>query len=70
MEELTDEQESVLVDMEQNLWQYTADFLDSEDFKILEAVGKFKDPVQREKSELHMRMAKAAMEEYKRTVKQ
>ena len=54
--------------IEQNLLELIADFLDSEELQLDEATGLFSDPIPREKTELHIRMAKAAMLEYKKTV--
>lgn len=57
-----------LDNIEQMLLETMADFLDGETLQQEEAIEGFKDPVLREESELHMRMAKAAMAEYKRTL--
>lgn len=54
--------------IEQNLLELIADFLDSEEVQLDEMIGLFSDPVKQEDTELHIRMAKAAMEEYKKTV--
>ena len=54
--------------IEQNLLELIADFLDSESVVLYEAIGVFSDPTKREDTELHTRMTKAAMEEYKTTV--
>lgn len=43
-------------------------FLDQEDVLIQESISELKDPIVREKTELHIRMAKAAMKEYKSTM--
>lgn len=48
----------------QNLIELMADFLDSDEMKLSE----FKDPIERTKSELHIRMANAAYAEFERTV--
>jgi len=57
-----------LDNIEQMLLETIADFLDEESTLIDEAIGLFYDPVERDKSELHIRMAKAAMVEYKNTI--
>jgi len=53
--------------MEQRILEMFADYLDSEDLQIDKAIAQLKDPVVREESELHIRMAKAAVEEVKKT---
>ena len=53
--------------MEQRLLEMFADYLDSEELQIDKAIAQLKDPVIREESELHIRMAKAAVEEVKKT---
>ena len=60
--------ESSFDSIEQNLLELIADFLDSESVQLDEAIGLFSDPVKREDTELHIRMTKAAMHEYKKTV--
>ena len=60
--------EASFENIEQNLLELIADFLDSESVVLDEAIGLFSDPVKSEETELHIRMAKAAMEEYKKTV--
>ena len=59
---------AMLENIEQNLIEVIADFLDSESVKLDEAIALVKDPVPREESELHIRMAKAAFLEYKKTI--
>ncbi len=59
---------AMLENIEQNLIEMMADYLDSESLKLDEAIALMKDPVPREESELHIRMAKAAFLEYKKTV--
>lgn len=54
--------------IEQMLIENIADFLDKEEILIQEAIYGFKDPIIREESELHIRMAKAAMIEYIKTI--
>lgn len=54
--------------VEQMLIENIADFLDEEEILIQEAMAELKDPEPREKTELHIRMAKAAMKEYKSTM--
>ena len=53
--------------MEQRLLEMFADYLDSEELQIDKAIAQLKDPINREESELHIRMAKAAVEEVKKT---
>ena len=53
---------------EQSLIELMADFLDNESTKLDEAIALIKDPVPKEESELHIRMAKAAFNEYKKTM--
>lgn len=60
--------EAMFDDMEQDLLELIADFLDSDSVQLNETIGLFSDPVSREDSELHIRMAKAAMKEYRNTV--
>lgn len=52
----------------QNLIELIGDFLDSESVQLDQAIALVKDPIDREKSELHIRMAKAAFNEYKKTM--
>jgi len=52
-------------DLEQRLTELMADFLDEENTIMQEAFGNLKDPYSRKKSELHIKMAKAAMNAYK-----
>jgi hypothetical protein len=54
--------------IEQMLLENIADFLDSEEIMIQETINGLKDPEPREKTELHIRMAKVAMQEYKSTM--
>ena len=56
--------------VQQKLIELMADYLDSEDLKIDEAASGYKDPIPREESELHIRMAKAAYREYKSTIQE
>lgn len=60
--------EAMLDNIKQNLIELMADFLDDESTKLDEAIALIKDPVTREQSELHIRMANAALEEYKKTM--
>ncbi len=53
--------------LKQALIENIADILDSEDVQREEILNGISDPVKREKSELHIRMAEAAFAEYKRT---
>lgn len=59
---------AMLENIEQNLIEMMADYLDSESLRLDQAIALVKDPIPREESELHIRMAKAAFLEYKKTV--
>jgi hypothetical protein len=59
---------AMLENIEQNLIELMADFLDSDSLKLDEMIALIKDPAPREESELHVRMANAAFNEYKKTV--
>ena len=59
---------AMLENIEQNLIELMADYLDNESLQIDQAIALVKDPVPREESELHIRMAKAAFLEYKKTI--
>jgi len=61
------EKQLLFENMEQRILEMFADYLDSEDLQIDKAIAQLKDPVVREESELHIRMAKAAVEEVKKT---
>ena len=50
--------------IKQSLIEAIADFLDREDIKFEEALSGLKDPVERENSELHIKMAEAAFSVY------
>jgi hypothetical protein len=54
--------------IKQRLIENMADLLDDESTKLDEVIGMIKDPVNREESELHIRMANAAFKEYKQTM--
>lgn len=58
----------MLDDIKQGLIELIADYLDSDRVKINEAISNVSDPVTRENTELHIRMANAAFMEYKKTV--
>ena len=60
--------EASIENIEQDLIELIADFLDSESVVLDEAIGNIKDPESREESELHIKMAKAAMQVYIDTV--
>lgn len=60
--------EAMLENIEQNLIEIMAEYLDSESLKLDQAIALVKDPVPRQESELHIRMAKAAFLEYKKIV--
>lgn len=59
---------AMLENIEQNLIELMADYLDSESLQLDQTIALVKDPVPREESELHIRMAKAAFLEYKKTI--
>jgi cob(I)alamin adenosyltransferase len=59
---------AMLEDIQQQLIETMADFLDDENIVLSQAIALVKDPIDREESELHIRMANAAFEEYKRTI--
>ena len=59
---------AMLENIEQNLIELMADYLDSPILQLYQAIALVKDPVPREESELHIRMAKAAFLEYKKTI--
>ena len=54
--------------VEQSLIEKMADFLDDPSLATDLYLAKLKEPEPREKSELHIRMAKAAFSEYKKTM--
>ncbi len=60
--------EAMLENIEQNLIEIMAEYLDSESLQLDQAIALVKDPLPREESELHIRMAKAAFLEYQKTV--
>jgi len=60
--------EAMLDNIQQKLIENMADFLDDESTKLDEAIALIKDPVPTEESELHIRMANAAFNEYKNTM--
>ena len=60
--------EAMLDNIQQNLIELMADFLDSESVKLDEAIACISDPIPKEESELHIRMANAAFQAYKETV--
>jgi hypothetical protein len=60
--------EASIGNIEQNLIELIADFLDSESVTLEEATGRIEDPLPRIESELHIEMAKAAIEVYKKKV--
>ena len=60
--------EAMLDNIQQNLIELMADFLDSESVKFDEAIARISDPVPKEESELHIRMANSAFNEYKKTM--
>jgi hypothetical protein len=58
-----------LENIKQELIEIIADFLDSESVELEEIFGGFGDPKPREETDLHIKMAEAAMKVYKNTVK-
>jgi len=60
--------EAMFDDIEQTLLELIGDMLDDEEHVLRQAIAGVEDPVKREESELHINMAKAAMEVYKATV--
>ena len=60
--------EAMLDNIQQNLIELMADFLDSESVKFDEAIACISDPEAKDESELHIRMANAAFNEYKKTM--
>jgi len=59
---------AILENIEQNLIEIMADYLDSESLQLDQAIAFIKDPIPRKESELHIRMAKAAFLEYQKTI--
>jgi hypothetical protein len=59
---------AMLDNIKQNLIEMMADYLDSESLILDQAIALVKDPIPREESELHIRMAEAAFLEYQKTV--
>jgi len=64
----THAKEAMFENMEQSLLELIADWLDSEEQQLNQFIALVQDPVSHEDTELHIRMAKAAMEVYKSTV--
>lgn len=54
--------------IEQGLLELIGEYLDSESILMEESSNNMKDPISIDKTELHIRMAKAAMIEYKKTI--
>lgn len=54
--------------VEKRLTELIGDYLDSEDHIIDQLCAEVKDPIQRDITELHIRMAKVALSEYKKTM--
>lgn len=61
-------QETMFENTEQCLLELLADFLDSETVRIDEVLAGIKDPIGSGETDLHIRMAKAAMQVYRETV--
>ncbi len=62
------EKNLVLINVHQQLIELMADYLDDDMLVIEQNFAGLKDPIERENSELHIRMAQAAYEEYKNTM--
>lgn len=62
------ESKELLHKVKQDLIEMFADYLDSDELIFDQANAKIKDPIKREESELHIRMAYAAFNEYKKTI--
>jgi len=60
--------EAMFDNIKQELIELIADFLDNESVKLDEAIACISDPEAKDESELHIRMAKAAFNEYKKTM--
>ena len=60
--------EAMIDNIKQELIELIADFLDNESVKLDESLAGIADPVPRDESELHIRMANAAFNEYKKTM--
>lgn len=54
--------------IKQQLIELLAEFLDSEGFELEQALAGVKDPKEREKTELHIKMAEAAFAVYRDSV--
>ena len=61
------EKQLLFENMEQRILEMFSDYLDSEELQIDKAIARLKDPIVKEESELHIRMAKAAVDEVKKT---
>ena len=61
------ERQLLFENMEQQLLEMLGDYLDGQELQIDKEIAQLKDPVKREDSELHIRMAKAAVDEVKKT---
>lgn len=59
---------AMLENIEQNLIELMAEYLDSDSLELDQAIAGVEDPVPRDESSLHIRMAKAAFYEYVSTV--
>jgi hypothetical protein len=62
------EKQLLFENMQQRLLEMLGDYLDSDEFQIDKSIAQLKDPINREDSELHIRMAKAAADEVKKTL--
>lgn len=61
------EKQLLFENMQQRLSEMLGEYLDSEDLQIDKSIAQLKDPLNRQDSELHIRMAKAAVDEAKKT---
>jgi len=57
-----------LENIEQALIECIADFLDTDQMYLNQVCAEVRDPESREQTEIHVRMAKAAFDEYRKTV--
>jgi len=68
MSDITLDKLVLFQEVEWALIESMADLLDSEGVIFQEAMAGLRDPEPRETSELHIRMAHAALEEYRKTM--
>lgn len=60
--------QALLDAVEQALTEIIGDYMDSSDLMLSQALAGVEDPVVRHESELHIRMARAALVEYRKTI--